>query len=127
MSELKLVNDTMAPAKSIRLECRWCSNCKPVDCISKVCRLKDVSLSPLKRIRAHCLDCVETRQEVKECTGKLLFEDRLCYLHSYRFGTNPKRAGIGRKGGNPNIRNIKKTQSHDMVLASRNVSETLVW
>lgn len=81
----------MTPARSIRLECRWCSNCKSVDCISKVCKLKDVSLSHLKRIRAHCLDCVETRQEVKECTGKLLYEDRLCYLHPYRFGKNPNR------------------------------------
>lgn len=111
----------MTPARAIRLECRWCSNCKTIDCISKVCKLKDVSLSPLKRIRAHCLDCVETRQEVKECTGKLLFEDRLCYLHLYRFGKNPRLKGLG------NPKNFKKPSANDMVLPSKNGSEALVY
>lgn len=107
----------MTPVKAIKLECRWCSNCKTVDCISKVCKLKDVSLSPLKRIRAHCLDCVETRQEVKECTGELLFEDRLCYLHPYRFGHNPRQKGIG------NPRFIKKSQRNDVILGVNSSSE----
>lgn len=117
----------MTPARSIGLECRWCSNCKTVDCISKVCKLKDVSLSPPKRIKAHCLDCVETRQEVKECTGKLLFEDRLYYLHSYRMGTNLKRKGIGNQ--KPSLKGLefyRKQRTHDMVLASKNDSEALV-
>lgn len=39
------------------------------------------------------MDCVETRQGVKDCTGKLLYEQRLCYLHPYRFGANPKLKG----------------------------------
>lgn len=103
----------MTPARAIKLECKRCSGVKAADCISKVCKLKNVTLSPLKRIRAHCLDCVETRQEVKECTGKLLFEDRLCYLHPYRLGHNPRQKGIG------NPRFSKKPQRNDMVLASK--------
>lgn len=103
----------MTPARAIKFECKWCSGVKAVDCISKVCKLKDVTLSPLKRIKAHCLDCLETRQEVKECTGKLLFEDRLCYLHSYRLGHNPRQRGIG------NPRFSKKPQRNDMILAPK--------
>lgn len=107
----------MTPAKAIKLECRWCSTCKTVDCISKVCKLKDVSLSPLKRIRAHCLDCVETKQEVKACTGELLSGDSLCYLHPYRLGHNPRQKGIG------NPRFTKKPQRNDVILGVNSSSE----
>jgi hypothetical protein len=87
----------VSPAKAIRLECKSCYGLEDrrvkVNCISKICKLKDKSIiSPLRRIKAHCMDCVETRDEVKKCTGKLLFEDRLCYLHPYRLGKS------GRKG-----------------------------
>jgi hypothetical protein len=49
-------------------------------------------LTPLKAIRAKCLDC---------CAGSF-HEVRICHitdcpLHPYRFGKNPKRAGIGPK------------------------------
>lgn len=85
----------MTPAKAIGLECKWCSGIEGkrliAKCNSEICKLNNKSLSPLKRIKAHCLDCVETRQEVKNCTGKLLFEDRLCYLHPYRLGKNPRK------------------------------------
>lgn len=86
----------MTPAIAIRLECKWCmGSVKSFTCDSEFCKLNNKSLTPLRRIKAHCLDCVETRQEVKECTGKLLFEDRLCYLHPYRLGRNPKiKAGV---------------------------------
>ncbi len=81
----------MTPAKAIKLECKWCGgSVRSFKCDSDICKLNDKSLTPLKRIKAHCLDCVETRQEVKVCSGKLLFENRLCYLHSYRFGKNPE-------------------------------------
>ena len=114
----------MTPARAIKLECKWCSGYegirKAVTCDSDICKLNNKSLSPLKRIKAHCLDCVETRQEVKNCIGKLLSEDRLCYLHPYRFGKNPKRAGKG----NPNIAKFGfKPIVNDMILASENVSE----
>ncbi len=58
----------MTPAKAIKSECRWCrGGAKSFRCESEICKFNDKSLSPLKRIRAHCLDCVETRQEVKRC------------------------------------------------------------
>ncbi len=54
---------------------------------------KVVSLSPLKALRYHCLECVSwSAYEVKYCTSKL------CALYPYRLGTNPERAGIGGKG-----------------------------
>ena len=117
----------ITPSKAIKLECKWCmGSMKSFKCDSDICKLNTFdklsagnrTLSHLKRIKLHCLDCVETRQEVKDCTGKLLFEDRLCYLHPYRLGHNPKRKGIGNRLGNPKF--LQKTLTHDMVLASTN-------
>ena len=51
-------------------------------------------LTPLKAIRAKCLDCSGgSAHEVRGCH----ISD--CSLHPYRFGKNPKRAGIGSKNG----------------------------
>ena len=109
----------MTPSKAIKLECKWCmGNVRSFKCDSQICKLNNRTLSHLKRIKLHCLDCVETRQEVKDCTGKLLSEDRPCFLHLYRFGHNPKRKGIGNRLGNPKF--LQKTLTHDMVLASGN-------
>jgi hypothetical protein len=48
--------------------------------------------SPLKAIRAHCLSCCAgCPGEVRLCTVTR------CDLYTYRLGTNPNRAGIGRK------------------------------
>jgi len=45
----------------------------------------------VKTIRKFCLECMgESRKLVAEC-------DTDCVLHSYRFGRNPKRAGMGPK------------------------------
>jgi len=50
------------------------------------------SLSPLKAIKAHCLDCCGgSRREVKAC------EIADCPLHPFRLGKNPHRKGIGQK------------------------------
>ncbi len=50
------------------------------------------SLTPLKAIRANCLDCCAgQRKEVRECH----LTD--CPLWEYRMGRNPRRAGIGKK------------------------------
>jgi len=47
-------------------------------------------LSPLKAIRAKCLDCVADQpQEVRLCPCES------CPLWSYRMGHNPSRKGIG--------------------------------
>lgn len=46
-------------------------------------------LSPLKAIRAKCLDCmVYQPKEVRLCDAVD------CSLHSFRFGKNPNRKGI---------------------------------
>jgi hypothetical protein len=42
-------------------------------------------VSPLKTIRAKCLECVEGVREVRECTGTILWSDP-CPLHRYRMG-----------------------------------------
>ena len=41
---------------------------------------------PLKAIRAHCIQCVGTYAEVKECGG-----EKSCPLYAFRFGKNPFR------------------------------------
>jgi len=48
--------------------------------------------SPLKAIRAHCLDCVGgMASEVRKCTGPLLIGQKgICALHPYRFGKGRK-------------------------------------
>jgi len=87
---IKTMNIT--PSKAIKLECKWCmGSAKSFTCDSQICELNNRTLSHLKRIKLHCLDCVEIRREIKDCTVKLLSEDRLCYLHPYRLGHNPKR------------------------------------
>lgn len=62
-----------------------------------------MSLTPLKAIRAKCLDCQGGSPKfVKECkTDK-------CPLWAYRAGNNPNRKGIG---GNPKLRQKKANLS----------------
>ena len=51
-----------------------------------------MKISPIKAIRAKCLDCSAGQpSEVRLCQC----DD--CPLHCFRFGKNPNRAGIGRK------------------------------
>jgi len=55
-------------------------------------------ITPIKAIRAKCLDCSgEQPSEVRNC------EISECPLYEYRFGKNPKRQGLGRVGGNPDL------------------------
>lgn len=108
----------ITPSKAIKLECKWCMGMvKGFMCDSRDCKLNGKSLSPLRRIKLHCIDCVENRQEVKDCKGKLLHEGRICCLHSYRLGHNPKRKGVG------NAKNFKKTPTHNIVSGSKNDSD----
>ncbi|MDN3515357.1 MAG: hypothetical protein NG747_13295 [Candidatus Brocadia sp.] len=80
------------PARAIKQECHWClGEVRGRVCHSKICKLNDNTLPNLEKIRLYCLDCVETKQEGKDCTEKLLSEPSPCYLHPYRFGRNPKR------------------------------------
>lgn len=53
-------------------------------------------LTPLKAIRAKCLDCCcSSEAEVRDCTASN------CPLHFFRMGHNPNRAGIGNKKAVP--------------------------
>ncbi len=77
----------LTPSQAIRSECCWCmGGVERFVCSSQVCKLNDKPLTPLRRIKAHCLDCVETKQEVRDCTGRLLLGNRLCLLHPFRVG-----------------------------------------
>lgn len=59
-------------------------------------------LSSLKVIRLHCLECSnKSYKKVKDC------QSEECLFYSFRFGTNPKRKGIG--GG---IDNFKRSIAH---------------
>lgn len=51
-------------------------------------------LTPLRAIRAKCLECAGRRKVVRNC------EEADCPLFAFRFGKNPHRKGIGRPGGN---------------------------
>jgi len=52
-------------------------------------------MTPLKAIRAKCLECAGSRHAVLNC------RNGDCALYALRFGKNPHRKGIGRPGGNP--------------------------
>jgi hypothetical protein len=64
---------------------------------SKVKFKSEVSMksrTPLKAIRAKCLDCCAGQpSEIRRC----VIDD--CPLFSYRFGSNPSRKGIGGRSG----------------------------
>lgn len=86
----------VSPTKAIKLECKYCLNGERISqCNTKVCKLdrKVFQGSALKRIKAHCLDCVcGTHYDVKACDGKLLdkdINDGTCFLHPFRLGKNP--------------------------------------
>jgi hypothetical protein len=52
---------------------------------------RKVSLTPLRAIRFHCLECIGWKpSEVKNCTSIL------CPLYPYRSGSNSERKGIGK-------------------------------
>jgi hypothetical protein len=63
--------------------------------------MKTKQLSPLKSIRAKCLECCNGKPSmVRHC------ESTDCAIHMYRFGKNPHRTGIG-----PGIRTKSETFS----------------
>lgn len=96
----------LPPSSAIRHFCLACMGNSPAmvtACDSKLCPLVSFRMGrggagALKAIRLQCLQCVETEMDVKECTGKLLF-DQDCTLWPYRFGKNPALKGI--RGGGP--------------------------
>ncbi len=69
----------LTPSEAIRKECRWCKNGSRFECESKLCKLNpDVTptLTPLKRIKTHCIDCVGSESELKNCGGDKSSESR---------------------------------------------------
>ena len=84
-------------------------------------------LSPLKAIRANCLDCCGgSSKEVELCSANprdiSLAEAagdetpyKGCFLYEYRFGRNPARRGLG--GNTRSFKRRKKTPTHDGVEA----------
>ena len=55
-----------------------------------------IHLSPLRAIRARCVECCETKAQVKPCPfdGR---HDHLCSLYAYRLGSNPFRSSSPKK------------------------------
>ena len=96
------------PLKSIRRHCVDCmggSYQAVNDCPSKACPLwqdrsgkQRMGQRPLKAIRQFCLECVGSSDQVRECTGKMLYGSD-CQLHKFRFGKNPRLKGKRRWSG----------------------------
>lgn len=62
-------------------------------------------MTPMKAIRAKCLDCCcGSSNEVRLCTIEK------CPLYPYRFGKNPNRAGIGNHKAAFSSQNSNSTQ-----------------
>ena len=91
----------MTPKRAITEECKWCMQTpKFYGCTSEMCALNDTELKHIKRIKAHCINCVPEHSfiSVKNCTGYVDNpEPHTCTLHPFRLGKNPKRQELGRK------------------------------
>ena len=93
----------MSALSSIRKKCSWCSNSQPKEiqlCPAEGCPLHPYRMgtmpkiekpSPLRAVRAKCLDCVEGPSDVKNCG------DTDCAIRPYRFGRNPAYSEASRK------------------------------
>jgi hypothetical protein len=89
----------LTAAQAIRKECRFCNTQAQTECVTKVCNLHPEvwtgKRSKVRQIRAHCLECAGSTDQVKSCDGKLLRKndnENICYLHPYRAGKNPAKA-----------------------------------
>lgn len=85
----------MTPLQAIRHHCLWCcleSSREVGLCPAETCPVHAYRAghmprirkpSPLRAIRARCLDCVQSNPEVRAC------ETTTCSLHPFRMGKNP--------------------------------------
>ena len=84
----------LTPKQAILSECRYCMNSATFrGCASEMCNLNKVELPFVKRIKAHCVDCIPEQSVygVKACDGKILNPiPHICPLHEFRLGKNPK-------------------------------------
>jgi len=108
----------MSYQKQINAECKQCNGITrkhpDFNCMSN-CQLNNMNLTPLKRIKAHCLECVGDENkynDVRECNGRVICSDTgkfiQCPLHFYRMGKNPKLKG--RSGGVANLQRINEAK-----------------
>ncbi|MFH1421636.1 MAG: hypothetical protein ABIH42_02840 [Planctomycetota bacterium] len=135
-------NKYLTPRQAIRkfcTQCRgglWFENGREIlryrnkdiaDCTSESCPLYPLrfgkqpiekGISPMKQIRAMCRECIESLQEIKNCTCGEPYPGTgmaACPLYIFRFGRNFNRKGIGRIGGNPalkdNLKCLKNAQT----------------
>lgn len=109
--------NTSTPLKAIRAMCLECvcyqaqevTDCTGTDCPLFPFRMGKVPRgagSRLKAIRKHCLDCMNgSAPMVRECTSdpQLSIGELGCPVYEYRFGKNPRRAGIGGQGAARNF------------------------
>lgn len=90
---------SLTPKKVIAVECRRCLNVQAFKgCISESCKLNDISLTPIKKIKSHCLICCPEQSVygVKSCDGKYT-DGSICILHPFRLGKNPRQVAAGVK------------------------------
>lgn len=94
----------MTAAQAISRECRWCNTLSQSACVTGVCKLHpgvwQGKRSKVRQIKAHCLECAGTMEQVKSCNGRVLRENgngngNICWLHPYRTGKNPGRVKSG--------------------------------
>ncbi len=92
----------MTPLEAVRKHCLWCCVDQPLEVrecrSSKSCALWPYRFgklpgipgqSPLKAIRARCVDCVQGYAEVARCKQGPKLSLGPCALWPFRFGTNP--------------------------------------
>lgn len=60
-------------------------------------------MTPGKAIRKHCVECIGSVYEVKDCKGDQLLDGTSCHFYKYRLGT-----------GRPSVKTIRKFCLHCM-------------
>ena len=116
VNEMMITTKRFTPRPAIKSECRYCKNGLRYTCTSTICKLNVIAfpdLTPIKRIRKHCLDCVGSSDEVKRCAGIVLVPERhTCSLYEFRFGKNPSLKGKRGKGNPGSLEKYRETLYH---------------
>jgi hypothetical protein len=60
-------------------------------------KLRNVKVTPGRAIRLHCIECVDSYKDVKDCGGDKLLSGGQCPLYPYRLGK-----------GRPSVKVIRK-------------------
>lgn len=100
----KYCGKRLTPRSAIRSFCRWCNGGNPESCASPQCPLfalrqgklsKEPSLTPLRAIRARCLECAGSAEAVRACVAFKPFSEVQpeCPLWPHRDGKRHVSAG----------------------------------